>query len=144
MKTPNLTPVIPIVPPVGHAPQSVTRVTLKIDRSDLRKMDYYLNECPMANPAVQNAVAKRLREIIRSNLEVSVVSDNGRAIAHIGDETIDLGPDIGSWLESVYMGLLAQPKIFEIEIPARLVNSRARAASLPTKKKTDTPLRKAV
>ena len=123
---------VPILPSANHRLIPVTAVKLKISGKDIRKMDYHLNESPMSNPAVHNAIAEKLRLLVRANLEVSVLPVRGSAIARIGNETYDLGKTIGRWLEMVYTGLPGRPAEFEVELPLKVISRRVLAVSNPT------------
>lgn len=115
---------LPILPSANHRLIPVTRVSLRITSADIRKMDYHLNECPISNPAVQNAIAEKLRLLVQASYNVSVTPVRGSAIARIGNESYDLGTEVGKWLESVYMGLIPNPQVFDIELPLKVISKK--------------------
>ncbi len=84
-------------------------------------MDYHLNECPMSNPAVQNAVAFALRRIVKPELAVAVHVGRDGAKADIGRWRCSLGNDVGNWLGKVLIGFKAQPAKFKILLPKSAV-----------------------
>lgn len=78
--------------------------SLQILEHDIQAMDYWLNDCPMSDPAGQNAVVFALKRVIRPGLAVRVGLEGERAIAMLGPERVDLGRVVGRWLSRALTG----------------------------------------
>lgn len=116
-----------------HASEPLVPVTLRIRQKDISEMDYHLNECPMSNPALQNAVSIALRRIVNPNLDVAVRAGKNGAVADIGRWRCPLGSDVGSWLGKVLIGFKAQPAKFKVLLPKSAV---VQPQLVKTKRKT--------
>lgn len=102
-------------------------VELDIRSEDIAEMEYHLNECPMANLAVDNAVSYALSRVVKPGYRISVSVHGGSAVANIGDRKFPLGTDLSLWLATAMMGYSPVPLKSTLRLPEVIVRSKVAA-----------------
>jgi len=97
--------------------EQLVPITLKINEHDIAEMEYHLNECPMSNPAQDNAITFALQRQAKRGLHVAVHIATNNAQAEIGPWTCQLGSDVGLWLGKVLTGCRVRPAKFRVLVP---------------------------
>lgn len=110
--------------------EDIVMMEILITADDVAEMEYYLNECPMANMAINNAVAFALRRVLKPDVPVSVTFRKGRPTAKLDDREIHLGREICAWMAKILMGSPVRPLMFRIEIPKSLLPAKRRQLDL--------------
>lgn len=100
-----------------HSTDQLVPITLKINENDIAEMEYHLNECPMSNPALHNAITFALQRLAKPDLDVAVHIVTNDAKAEIGPWTCQLGNDVGLWLGKVLTGCRVGPAKFRVLVP---------------------------
>tara|TARA_R110002096_G_scaffold4501_25_gene21218 strand:- start:19934 stop:20356 length:423 start_codon:yes stop_codon:yes gene_type:complete len=114
-------------------------VPIRINQEDIDKMNYWLNEAGVANPASENAICYAIQRLVLPKTKVLLRQKSGKVRVALGPTSIELPSDLASWYREALMGADVSPIRGFLTLPRTLLSSEARklvASSQPAAERT--------